>query len=440
VAGAVGHEAVVKKADLHEVLANGPRLDVIIVRLRDPTQEVHGVGVAQVVAERRQDEALGTEDLGLGKAIIGNMAEVGDVGSENLLVLGGNQHGGDADELQAIQLHHLLRQEAVDDVDGEEQRLGEEVELGVDLDQPVDEDAPRLPLQIVLVRHVLRVGNHVALEVPEILENVIGVLGDHERVVEVLAVQVLDTLGVLELVRLGIGNGGLGSGIFLRDLLLGDGLLRLQAVNLLAERLLPLGQGLALKRRRRGRRNLALLDGTTDGTGTRLLGLELLVALLGSQGSAGLCTRGILLDTRGARRLGDQADLASRLLPIVGLHLGHVADIAEGGTFPLTGLGIGGKSRLLGLQRLRREGQFVGVERGSLGSRDTRRVTVLVVLVGDETLSLRLSLEVGSAYGARRAIWAAPPVLGTTKATVTYNRHLAGHEGGRPKKRGRAGI
>src|SRR5689334_9102891 len=63
VAWSVTHESVVQKADLHEVLADGARLDVIVVRLRDSSQEVHWVGVAEVIVEGAQNKSLGAQNL-----------------------------------------------------------------------------------------------------------------------------------------------------------------------------------------------------------------------------------------------------------------------------------------------------------------------------------------------------------------------------------------
>ncbi len=79
-ARAVGHEAVVQQANLHEVLADSANLDVIVVRLRHSAQKVHGVRIAKIVVEGREDEALGAEDLGLAEAIVRNMAEISNVG------------------------------------------------------------------------------------------------------------------------------------------------------------------------------------------------------------------------------------------------------------------------------------------------------------------------------------------------------------------------
>lgn len=150
-AGSVGHESVIQQANLHQVLADSSRLDVVVVRLRDTTKKVHGVGIAKVIVESAQDESLGAQDLSLGEAIIGNASKVLDVRREHFFVLGGNEHGSDADELQTIELDDLFGEKSVDDVDGEEEGFGQEVEAGVDLDEPVNQNTTRFPLEVVLV-------------------------------------------------------------------------------------------------------------------------------------------------------------------------------------------------------------------------------------------------------------------------------------------------
>lgn len=239
---------MVQQADLHQILAKGTGLNIVVVGLGDAAKKVHGVGVAKVVVEGRQDEALRAEDLGLSEAIIGDVAEIGDVRGENLLILGGNEHCGNTDKLKTIELDDLCTQETIDDVDGKEQRLGQQVESSMDLNEPVDENTASLPLEVVLVVHVLRVRHGFAFQVTEVLEDFRRILGNHKGVLEVFSVKVLNTWRIHWLSRDDIANdrsGGLGdrlrslggSSIFL-DLSL-DGLLLLGLfdVKLLAGRL-----------------------------------------------------------------------------------------------------------------------------------------------------------------------------------------------------------
>ena len=85
--GTVGHEPVIEKADLHKILANRARLDVIVVRLGNATKEVHGVGIAEVIVEGLKDKALSAQDFGLAETVIGDMAEVGNMRRQDFLIL-----------------------------------------------------------------------------------------------------------------------------------------------------------------------------------------------------------------------------------------------------------------------------------------------------------------------------------------------------------------
>lgn len=161
------HEAVVDDRDLHEVLGHGARVDVVAVGLGDAAQEVDRVRVRQVEADDAEDVALGLEDLVVRVAAVRHVEEVLDRGAHDLLVLGRDEEGRDADELELDERHDAHRQEPVDDVDGEEDRLGQEAELGVDLDEPVDEDAAHLPRHLVLRRHVVGLGHGRELRASE---------------------------------------------------------------------------------------------------------------------------------------------------------------------------------------------------------------------------------------------------------------------------------
>lgn len=123
-ARAVCHEAVIQQADLHKILPDGARLDVIVVSFRDAAEEIHWVRVAEVIVQCGQNKTLSAENLSLGEPIVGDVAEVGNVGREHLLILGRNEHAGDANKLETVELNHLLGKEAVDDIDSEKQGFG----------------------------------------------------------------------------------------------------------------------------------------------------------------------------------------------------------------------------------------------------------------------------------------------------------------------------
>ena len=85
--GEILHKAVVEKADLHEILAKGTGLDIIVVGLGDAAKEVHWVGVAEVIVQSRENISFSTEDLFFSEAIVGDVTKVGDVWREDLFIL-----------------------------------------------------------------------------------------------------------------------------------------------------------------------------------------------------------------------------------------------------------------------------------------------------------------------------------------------------------------
>lgn len=170
---------MIHQADLHQVLSNRTGLNVILVGLRDPAQEVHGVGIAQVVLECLQSVSFSTEDFVDSEAIISNMNEIADVRRQDLLVLGGDEHGSDTNQLKLVQGDNLYRQEAIDNVDGKEESLGQQPEPSVNLNQPVDEDASHLPLEVFLVLHIVGVGHGRLLQLLVVVEDLSDVLSTH---------------------------------------------------------------------------------------------------------------------------------------------------------------------------------------------------------------------------------------------------------------------
>ena len=92
---------MVEQGDLDEELAEGARLDVVVVRARDAAHpRVRGAVVRDLEVEGLQDDALALEDLLLLVPLLGHEDELVYGRRENLLVIGGDEHGGDADELE----------------------------------------------------------------------------------------------------------------------------------------------------------------------------------------------------------------------------------------------------------------------------------------------------------------------------------------------------
>lgn len=105
----VAHETVIEETDLHQVFAQSTGLDIVVIGLGDTSKEVHGVGEAHVVLEGCEDVTFSIENLLIREGLIGNMAKVGDVRGEHLLILGGNEHGGNTNELKTIKGDNFSR-------------------------------------------------------------------------------------------------------------------------------------------------------------------------------------------------------------------------------------------------------------------------------------------------------------------------------------------
>ena len=162
-AGRTADEALVDDAGLEKVLCKGAGIQVVIVGLGDPTQEAHGTGPAKLELEHAEHEAFGLLDLVHGVATVDHVHHLRDRGRVDLLVLGRDQQRRRADELQLAERHDLARQEPVDEVDAQEQRLRQQMKTSVHLDDPVDEHGPHRPLNLGLVVHVVRVRQHLDL-------------------------------------------------------------------------------------------------------------------------------------------------------------------------------------------------------------------------------------------------------------------------------------
>lgn len=71
----------------------------------------------------------------------------------NFLVLAGNEHSGDSQQLQLIPLHLVVDDEGVDDELGEEECFVSEVEPQMHVYQPVQQNGPHLLVYLDLVTH-----------------------------------------------------------------------------------------------------------------------------------------------------------------------------------------------------------------------------------------------------------------------------------------------
>ena len=159
---------MVEQGDLDEELAERARLNVVVVRARDAAHpRVRGAVVRNLEVESLKNDTLALEDLLARVAVLGHVDELLDARGHDLLVLGGDEHGRDADELELDQADDAPAEEAVDDVDGDPERLGQHVVAHVDLEQPVDEGGAHTPAATLkrLLQRPARHGTHHSISV-----------------------------------------------------------------------------------------------------------------------------------------------------------------------------------------------------------------------------------------------------------------------------------
>ncbi len=66
--------------------------------------------------------------------------ELPHFGSVDLFVFRGNQHSSDANQLELLSGNSFVLEEAIDDVDGEEDGFGKQLEFDAYFGQPINED------------------------------------------------------------------------------------------------------------------------------------------------------------------------------------------------------------------------------------------------------------------------------------------------------------
>jgi len=116
---------MVQESNLGQELAQRPRLDVVIIRLAYlPHPAVWRAVLGNLEVEGLQDDSLSLQNLFTRIRILGQEDELLDSGGKNLLVLGSDEDGGDADQLKFGDGYNALCEEAVDDVDGDPDGFG----------------------------------------------------------------------------------------------------------------------------------------------------------------------------------------------------------------------------------------------------------------------------------------------------------------------------
>mmetsp|Transcript_22915 Transcript_22915/g.54843 ORF Transcript_22915/g.54843 Transcript_22915/m.54843 type:complete len:278 (+) Transcript_22915:282-1115(+) len=154
--GSVLEERVLLERQLAQVLAKRLGRSVALAslcRLHEAVQEALGGGDGQLEVQSVQDDGLHGHDLFPLVRIVRDVDKLVDGRWMNFLVFGGNQHASDAHELQLAAGDWYVREEAVDVVDGQVQRLRDESVLLRHLHQPVDQNSSHLGVDVALVLH-----------------------------------------------------------------------------------------------------------------------------------------------------------------------------------------------------------------------------------------------------------------------------------------------
>ena len=162
-AGRAADESLVHDGHLDEVLGQSANLVVIVVGLADPPQEAHRAGPPKLPLQHREHEALRLHDLLHGVAPVDHVDNLLQRRAVDLFVLGSEQNCRSTDELELAKRYDLAREEPVNVVDREEERLGKEAETLMDLNEPVHQDRPHGPLDLGLHVHIVRVRKKVVL-------------------------------------------------------------------------------------------------------------------------------------------------------------------------------------------------------------------------------------------------------------------------------------
>lgn len=135
---------VVDEGELAEVGGEVLEGGVGVRSAEEAPEEGLGGGGGELEVEALEDGALHLEEVLPGVGVVGDVAKLVDLGGVDLLVLGRQEHARDADELELRLGDGLAGEEAVDVVDGEEERLTVEPVLLRYLDKPVHENGAHL--------------------------------------------------------------------------------------------------------------------------------------------------------------------------------------------------------------------------------------------------------------------------------------------------------
>jgi len=220
------HHLELMKGQLNEHVGDAPLrgLDFHLSRSEVAVEEDTRGGDGHVELELVQDQDFHLHDLIAVVGVVGDVLEIAQFRRVDLLVLGSDEHGGDAHELELLARDDLLGQVAVDQVDGQVEDVRGQLELVVNLDEPVNEDGAHLLVDVGLDGHVVRVGEVLGLDLFDPREDVAAILSHVQLIILVLGINLQDLalarrargrgagLGLVVEIRLGATTAKLGAG------------------------------------------------------------------------------------------------------------------------------------------------------------------------------------------------------------------------------------
>lgn len=207
--GQILEELVVLKGELDEVLGQVSEGGGGAGDLGESLGEAVGGRDGEVELKGVEHDALHSQDLLSGVSLVGDVNKVTHLRGVDLLVLGGDEHGGTADQLELGAGDSATLEESIDDVDGQVKRLFAELELEVDLDQPVDENLSHFGVDIGLLAHVVGGRSAAALGAAKVGHDILNVIGDHLWVVSILGIDGRQTQGGDRVIESGLHVCGL---------------------------------------------------------------------------------------------------------------------------------------------------------------------------------------------------------------------------------------
>ena len=138
----------VARVDEHAGLADINRAAVVL------EERLRGAAI-DIELDDFEDQALHASHLVRSKRVLSHLDEIGHDRRVNLLELGSDEHGGDAEELELVEGNFLLRQIPVYDVHCDEERFRQEAELDLDYDEPVDQYFPLVARYLPVIPQVV---------------------------------------------------------------------------------------------------------------------------------------------------------------------------------------------------------------------------------------------------------------------------------------------